>query len=169
MEEQPILTTMEVRGLPLRAEEQVNPRVGTPELEWIKSHWAPASALLSDDDFSTAFHAIDFSKWHATPQLGLLALWGALERLFSPSTQELRFRVSANIASYLENRGENRQALFKRIAKLYDLRSAAAHGSGEWGITPYQETYALARRIIQRMIETGHVPTRDEQEATLFG
>ena len=51
MEKQPLLSTIEVRGLLLRAEEQVNPRVGVPELEWVKSHWEPASALLSDDDF----------------------------------------------------------------------------------------------------------------------
>jgi|SRR5579864_301083 len=169
LQEEPAIGTMEVRGLPLRAEEQVNSQVGIPQLEWIKSHWEPASALLSDDGFQTAFDAIDFSKWHASPQLGLLALWGALERLFSPSTQELRFRVSANIASYLENRGAARQALFKRITKLYDLRSAAAHGSGEYEITPYQETYAIARRVILRMIETGHVPSKDEQEEALFG
>jgi hypothetical protein len=110
-----------------------------------------------------------FSKWHASPQLGLLALWGALERLFSPSMQELRFRVSANIATYLENRGDARQALFKRITKLYDLRSAAAHGTGECDITPYQETYAIARRVILRMIETRRVPSKADQEATLFG
>jgi hypothetical protein len=169
IKDQPVLSTMEVRGLPLRAEEQVNPRVGVPELEWIKSHWEPASALLSDDDFQTAFRAIDFSKWHPNPQLGLLALWGALERLFSPSALELRFRVSANIASYLENWGEARQTLFKRIAKLYDQRSAAAHGTGDYDIVPYQETYAIARRVILRMIEARHVPSRAEQEATLFG
>jgi hypothetical protein len=169
IEEQPLLSTMEVRGLPLRAEEQVSPRVGIPELEWIKSHWEPASTLLSDDDFQMAFDAIDFSKWHRSPQLGLLALWGALERLFSSSTQELRFRLSANIASYLESRGEARRTLFKRIIKLYDLRSAAAHGSGKNDIAPYQETYAIARRVILRMIEARHVPSKAEQEATLFG
>lgn len=168
IKEQPVLSTMEVRGLPLRAEEQVNPRVGIPELEWIKLHWEPASALLSDDDFHTAFHAIDLSKWLPGPQLGLLALWGALERLFSPSASELRFRVSANIAAYLENRGEARQTLFKRITKLYDLRSAAAHGTGKYDIAPYQETYAIARRVILRMIEARNVPSRAEQEATLF-
>jgi hypothetical protein len=169
IQEQPLLGTMEIRGMPLRAEERVNSRVGIPELEWIKSHWEPASALLSNDDFQTAFDAVDFSNWHSSPQLGLLALWGALERLFSPSTQELRFRVSANIASYLENRGTERRTLFKRITKLYDLRSAAAHGSGESDIIPYQETYGIARRAILRMIETRHVPTKAEQEANLLG
>jgi hypothetical protein len=168
IQEQPLLRTMEVRGLPLRAEEQVNSRVGIQELEWVKAHWQPASALLSDRDFHTAFDAVDFSKWHSSPQLGLLALWGALELLFSPSAQELRFRVSANIASYLENRGPERQTLFKRITKPYDLRSAAAHGTGEFDIAPYQETYAIARRVLLRMIETTHVPTKAEQESSLF-
>lgn len=139
------------------------------ELEWIKSHWEPASSLLFNTDFFTAFDAIDFSKWHAGPQVGLLALWGALERLFSPSAQELRFRVSANIASYLEERGPERLSLFKRITKLYDRRSAAAHGSGDSDIIPYQETYAIARKVVLRMIETRQVPSRDDQEAIMFG
>lgn len=169
LQEEPLIGIMEVRGLPLRAEERTESRVGSTELEWIKSHWEPASSLLSNTDFFTAFDAIDFSKWHASPQLGLVALWGALERLFSPSAQELRFRVSANIASYLEERGPERLNLFRRITKLYDRRSAAAHGSGESDIVPYQETYAIARRVVLRIIETRHVPSREDQEAIMFG
>jgi hypothetical protein len=69
--------------------------------------------------------------------LGLVAVWGALERLFSPSHVELSFRVSANIAAYLELPGRGRYACFKKIKGLYEIRSKAAHGAVKrtWGLT----------------------------------
>ena len=91
------------------------------------------------------------------------------ERLFSPSHVELSFRVSANIAAYLEPPGRGRYICFKKIKALYDSRSKAAHGSGEADLMPYAETYAIARRVLLKMIEDRHVPDRKELEAGLFG
>jgi len=169
IQREPNLGVMEIRGLPLRAEWPVNSRVGVTELEWIKSHWQKAGTLLSNGDFYVALTAIDFSIWSSSPALGLVALWGALERLFSTSTQELTFRVSANIAAYLEKSGTDRHILFKHIKALYDHRSRAAHGDGTHDIAPYQDTYAIARRVILKIIETHHVPSKKELEALLFG
>lgn len=169
LKHEPYLGTMEVPKLPLRAEAISNNCVGEGVLDWIRSHWQRGSALLSNEDFFTGFIAVDSSIWNSSPALGLLSLWGALERLFSASTQELSFRVSANIAAYLENPGTKRYELFKRVKRLYDHRSKAAHGDTAPDIAPYQETYAIARRIILKIIEANHVPVRGELESLLFG
>jgi hypothetical protein len=166
---EPHLGTMETPRFPLRAEAISNNCVGQVVLEWIRCHWQRASALLSNQDFLTAFMAVDSSIWNSSPALGLVSLWGALERLFSVSTQELSFRVSANIAAYLESPGTKRYELFKHVKRLYDHRSKAAHGDTAPDIVPYQETYALARRIILKIVETHHVPVRNELESLLFG
>lgn len=89
--------------------------------------------------------------------------------MFSPAHYELRFRVSATIASYLEPPGRERWACYRRVKKLYDARSKAAHGSQVEEADPLFETYALLKRALTRMIEDNYVPTREDLEAMLFG
>lgn len=120
-------------------------------------------------DFNTAFQAFDFCSTAGSTALALISLWGALEQLFSPAKQELRFRVSASISAFLEPPGRERLALHKRILKLYDARSQVAHSSGGDHSEPLIATYALMRRILVRMIEEGRVPCREEIEQLLFG
>jgi len=143
--------------------------VDIPELEWLRDNWYEAAVLLSKEDFNFAVQAVDFSIWNHTAALALVAVWGAIERLFSPSNQELSFRVAANIASFLEPAGRERYACFKKVKALYDSRSKAAHGAGEADMMPYAESYAIARRVILKMIETRHVPNKKQLEANLFG
>ncbi len=143
--------------------------IDIPELEWLKSHWQQASTLLVNEDFSVAFQAFDQSIWGSSPASGLVVVWGALERLFCSSNQELSFRVSANLASYLEIPGRERYKTFKQIKALYNDRSKAAHGDGKRDIVPYLETFSVARRALLKMVETCHVPEKRELEAALFG
>jgi hypothetical protein len=139
-------------------------------LEWIKENWISGGKLMNEsDDFNLAFQAFDQCIWTGQPALSLVALWGALERLFSPSPYELRFRVSAAIASFLEHPGKERHSLHRKIVKLYDARSKAAHGSGIDEAKPLFETYALMKRVLIKLIENGHVPSRGEIEACIFG
>jgi hypothetical protein len=35
--------------------------------------------------------------------------------------------------------------------------------------TPYVETFAIARRVLLKMVETRHIPNKNELEAGLFG
>jgi len=145
------------------------PQLRADDLEWLKSHWEPGSQLLKNEDFSTAFISVDSCLWNSNPALALVMIWGALERLFSTSHQELSFRVSANIATFLEAPGRGRFTCFKRVKSLYDSRSRAAHGANLEAAEPFVETYALARRALLKMIENRHVPTKNELEAALFG
>jgi hypothetical protein len=139
------------------------------DLQWIRKHWISGGILMNKSgDFNLAFQSIDQSIWSHSSSLALVSLWGALERLFSPSHSELSFRVSATIASYLEPVGEERLACYRRVKKLYDARSKAAHGSPLKEDKSLLETYALLKRAIIRMIEENHVPSRDELESFLF-
>jgi hypothetical protein len=66
------------------------------DLQWIRHHWLAGGKLMNEnDDFNLALQAIDQSIWSHSSSLALVSLWGALERLFSPSHVELSFRVSA--------------------------------------------------------------------------
>lgn len=144
-------------------------RVDISDLEWLKAHWQDASKLMANDEFSLAIQAVDSSLWVNNPALALVAVWGALEKLFSASKQELNFRVSANIASFLESPGRERYKCFKMIKTLYDHRSKAAHGDGKADWLPYRETLGIAKRALIKMVETRHIPQKKELEASLFG
>jgi hypothetical protein len=129
----------------LRSEPDLHPfeitlrilHAGDPEIQkleddlvWIREKWSIGAKLLKDNPtFFSAVRAFDFCTVEGRRSLSLLSVWGAIEELFAPSAGELRFRVSSNIAAYLEPPGQKRFALFKEILKLYDVRSRAAHTS----------------------------------------
>lgn len=139
-------------------------------LEWITQHWEAGGKLMGNNrDFNMAFQALDESITDRSPSVALVTLWGALERLFSPSHQELTFRVSANIAAYLEPVGPTRLELYKSVKRLYGARSKAAHGAGDKeDADAYIETYRLLRRVLIKMIEARHAPNRDDLESLMF-
>lgn len=172
IDQEPELFPMEIFTHRILPEHQLNPRLGTAELEWLKAHWQDSSHLLASEQFSNALQAIDSSIWGRNPSLALVAVWGALEHLFSSSNQELSFRVSASIATYLEPPGRERYKCFKHIRELYDHRSKAAHGEVKPDSTdtaPYAETFAIARRVLLKIVETRHIPSKKELEASMFG
>jgi hypothetical protein len=140
------------------------------DLRWIRDHWLSAGGLMNKrEEFNIAVQAIDACTWSHSASLALVSLWGALERLFSPSYSELSFRVSATIASYLEPPGEDRVACYRRVKKLYDARSKAAHGSPLAENESLLETYDLLKRVLVKIIEENDVPSRETLEGLLFG
>ena len=140
------------------------------DLAWTAKYWLTASRLYQENDaFRLLFEAVDQSMFARHRSLALLWLWGGLEAVFSPAKAELRYRISSAIASFMEGPGIPRMNAQKAIAKLYDSRSAAAHGRKDKKGDSLQETYALARRAVLKMIENNRVPTHVELEAKIFG
>jgi hypothetical protein len=144
--------------------------ISETDAAWVAKYWVEASALYqSSDGFRTLLEAADQSMFVRHRSLALLSLWGGLEAIFSPDKAELRYRVSAGLATYLEPAGIPRMNAQKAIAKLYDSRSSAAHGREDKRADSLQATYSLARRALVKMIEENRVPTHIELEAKLFG
>jgi hypothetical protein len=167
---EPEFWPMEVEPGRLRLTEEGGSVIPTSTLEWVRDNWVRGAELMDRyDQFNQLFQAFDGSPFSRSPSIALLTLWGAMESMFSPARNELRFRVSALIATYLEPPGDTRQATQKKLMKLYDSRSSAAHGGKVPGIEPARETYVIAKRIIERVLETGSVPSPRELEARLFG
>lgn len=139
-------------------------------LQWVQENFETALRLRKEShEFRLASSAIDAGQFIDNTALVLISLWGALEALFSPSTSELRFRVSALISAYLYPPGEERRDQQKRIASLYDKRSAAAHGKPSHGGDDLLATFELVRKVLIRLIREGKVPTKQMLENTLFG
>lgn len=139
------------------------------DIDWLKKVWISGGRLMdSSETFNDAFQALDGAGAMPTKAVALLAVWGALEHLFAPAKQELRFRVAANISAFLERPGKERLSLHQRIMKLYDARSSVAHGTKLKTPEAWSETYTLANRILLKMLETGHVPSREDLDNELF-
>ncbi|MEF9443316.1 hypothetical protein OWT26_25420 [Burkholderia sp. 1A5] len=93
-------------------------------LGWVRDHWQNAVELMaSHADFRLAMEAFELSTFVPHHALTLVSLWGALEALFSPSTSELRFRVSVLIASYVHPRA--------RGVSLFNARSSIFTTNGQ--------------------------------------
>lgn len=143
--------------------------IDTDVLEWIKTYWVSTGHLMNkSQNFNTAFQAADQCIWNRSIALSLITVWGGLERLFSPGHQELRYRISSSIASYLEPPGEKRLELYKRIKKLYDARSRAAHGSLVNDQKELIDSYSILKGVLLRMIESCKVPNIEELESLIF-
>lgn len=140
------------------------------DLAWTSKYWLSASRLFRDNDaFRLLFEAVDQSMFARHRNLALVWLWAGLEAVFSPDKAELKYRISSSIASFLEPPGIPRMNAQKSIAKLYDSRSAAAHGREDKKSDSLEDTYVVARKALLKMIETNRVPTHVELEAKLFG
>lgn len=130
-----------------------------------------SSAKLANTrkEFRLAVEALDQAHFVHDHALGILLVWAALEGLFSPSRTELRFRVSALIASFLEPPGPRRRELQAEVTKLYDARSSAAHDRSSIDRRALGESMTLLRRILIKMVSGCHIPSKDELEDLLFG
>lgn len=138
-------------------------------LTWLKDTWIPAGHLLSkNQNLYSAFKAFDLAQIRGRTSASMLALWGGIEQLFAPSSGELRFRVAALLASYLEPPGNARLDCYKLILKLYNERSTAAHTAKPVEVNHLVQTYVIMRNVLVRMINDNHVPTQKDLEALLF-
>jgi hypothetical protein len=139
-------------------------------LTWVKDRWQVAYRLTAESaEFALAVEAIDRGQFVQNSALALVSLWGALEALFSPSTAEVTFRVSSLIAAFLEPPGNERANLQKEVAKLYDKRSAAAHGKPKHEPEDLLGTFNLLRRVLMAIIDREKVPSKNDLEGMLFG
>lgn len=138
-------------------------------LKWLGKHWGTVLHLYtSSTEFRLAVDAIEIAQYVQNSALGLVSMWGAIEAVFSPSNAELKFRVSAYLAAYLEPPGIARLERQRAIAALYDKRSAAAHGKPKHEHEHFHQTFDLLRRALMKMIENGAVPTKEQLEDKLF-
>lgn len=139
-------------------------------LKLIKENWESALDLTQGSAaFSLGLDAIANAQLIHSLALGIVSVWAALEALFTSSTTELRFRVSVMIAAYLNPPGPSRLAEQKRVLKLYDARSAAAHGAPKHTHDDLLASLELLRKVLIRMVCEKKVPSKEDLESLLFG
>lgn len=168
-EQDAILRPFEMEPRILKAPDETVSKLGTESLDWVKSVWPRTCELIrSRPQLSLALRAADSCTVKGRPGSALLTAWGALEELFASSRAELRFRVSAHIAAYLEPIGPKRLKLFKTVADLYGARSKAAHTAQDIEMEALIGSFVILRNALVQMISEGKVPTQSDFESLLF-
>jgi hypothetical protein len=138
-------------------------------LEWLRDKWARCASMIArDNSFRTALRALDQCMTLDTASSSLLMIWGGLEQLFCPTAAELRYRVSSNIAAFLEPPGGKRLELFREILKLYNSRSRAAHTAAEVDYEAVLGSFVIMRNALMKMINDESVPSQALLEKLLF-
>lgn len=166
---EPTLTPFETEGRIFGPTDGVVSVLDSENLEWVRDKWVTAGKLLNQNPkFYSVLKAFDLATLRGRASSSLLAMWGGLEQIFAPSPGELRYRVAALMASYLEGHGAKRLSLYREILKLYNERCVAAHTAQEVEIAPLVQTYVIMRNVLVRMIDTNQVPTQVDLETLLL-
>ncbi len=151
-------------------------------LDWVVANWLKGWKLFQKEKaLELAIRSFDESAATNEVPLYLLSLWSGLESLFSPTDeQELRFRISANISTYIASPGSERLEVFKKVRDLYDVRSSVVHGGrGRSGrrsskTTPeaieeaLRDTYRLTREVLFKIFRDNQVPKPAKLTDSLF-
>jgi hypothetical protein len=167
--EEPTLEPFETEPRLLRPVEARHAVLDSESLTWISRVWPSTADLMTRDTrFDLAFRAFDLCTVRGRTSSSLLTVWGALEQLFAPSTTELRYRVSSNIAAYLNPPGEKRLEAYREILDLYNHRSIAAHTAKDADQSAFLGSFVLMRNALMRMVDEQHVPNQSELERAIF-
>lgn len=138
-------------------------------LEWVKGVWEKGAELIrKHPKLHTAIRAYDYSTIHGNNASSMLAVWGGLESIFSTNHSELRHRISANLATYLEEAGKKRLTFYKKMLTLYDARSSAAHTATDVGQEALHESIIIMRNALVRILNSGVIPSKEMLEEELF-
>jgi hypothetical protein len=168
-EKEPVINPYETKHRIFNSSKDVQTFLREEHLNWLKENWQKTMRLLkTDSKFFAAFKAFDSAAIFGNPTSSLLTTWGAIEQLFSPNTGELKYRVSANLASFLEKPGIKRLELFKELSKLYNDRSLAAHTSKQLDHKPLVNSWVHLRNALMKIIEMGKVPSQDDLQELIF-
>jgi len=167
---EPVLEPFEIEPRIFSPADSTGRTIDEDSLTWVRDHWVSCGNLFEKHSkFYDVLKAFDYAALRGRTSAALIALWGGLEQLFSPSPGELRFRVASVLSAYMHPYGPERLSAFKRILALYNERSAAAHTSANSALNPVVETYVLLRNVLVRIIDENCLPSQDSLEALLFG
>lgn len=140
------------------------------DFDWVSSHLEAFMKLRSEPRFQLAAEALSGHQHQTSDRMIAALIWSGIEALFGINA-ELRFRLASMIAALLEPRGEDRRSLYRRVKKLYDIRSQIVHGEevvDEVVTTHIVDVRALLSRLLCSFIESGRVPDEADLENALF-
>jgi hypothetical protein len=135
------------------------------EAAWIASHFESFNRLAAEDQrFRFALEAAVDWRYAKDPRAAMARIWAGIESLLAINA-ELVYRVSLCAATIIAPRGPERVATFKRVKRLYGVRSKAVHGepiAEEKLFAGLHESFELLRTMLLDAVERSAVRTEEE-------
>jgi hypothetical protein len=152
----------------MRIENPIN--ISEIDLQWVLNKISVYIELAKTSKFQIALEALTTHQHLLSFRMMVASLWSGIDALIGIQ-MELRFRSALSIACILEPRGLDRSECYRRIKKLYDIRSQAVHGaemSNEKLVSHISEARKLLSRIICSVIEDGKLFSEEDIEKKLL-
>lgn len=167
---EPTIDPIEIKRRVFFPDESGKGMIDEETLIWVKNNWQKVLKMMDANPvFYTAFQAFDTAATEGKASSSLIMIWGAIEQLFSTNTGELKYRVCLNLSTFLYPEGKKRLEAFKKLSKLYNERSTAAHTSKKIESSPLVNSYIFLRNALIKIIEIGEVPSPAYLENLVFG
>lgn len=153
--------------LPNINEEEVN----ETDITWIKDNYEKVNLLANQNEkFKYSIEILNSWRFSTDVKSSIALIWSAIESIIGVSS-EIVYRLSLNISSILEPRGESRIQKFREIKKLYGLRSKVVHGADLKEaeiILALEGSFLLLRDLIIYMIENDKTISETDFETAIF-
>jgi hypothetical protein len=140
------------------------------DLQWVLHRILQFGEMLEVPRFQLAVEALTTHQHLVSPRMMAASLWSGIEALLGIQA-ELRFRIALSVASLLEPRGQLRAERYRRVKKLYDVRSRAVHGAAMNEtdlISHVAEARKLLSSMVCTMVESGKVLSEEEIEGIVL-
>jgi hypothetical protein len=140
------------------------------DLKWVLDRILAFGEMLEVPKFRLAVEALTTHQHLVSLRMMTASLWSGIEALIGIQA-ELRFRLALSVACLLEAPGPERTERYRRVKKLYDVRSRAVHGVAMRDaelVSHVAETRKLLSGMLSSMIECGSVPSEEDIERRLL-
>lgn len=151
------------RGLirrPIKSEQSI----AKESLDWARTNKSNFDLLIKDPVFGTAMRCYGNAHHLHDLDMRIMLIWSGIERLLGVDS-ELSRRIALYSSIIIPGSKIERMENFKKVKKLYNVRSAAVHGKGATQ-SSLQEGYhgasILLSGLLRRCVEIGRVPTTAE-------
>lgn len=111
---------------------------------------------FTNPSLQLAFENFELSYQTHNINLSFLSLMMGLETLFNPGEQELRYRISRNVAVLLGKDKKDSKTIFRDIKELYDKRSKIVH-TGETNIIQEKDLLKLRQYLRESVKEINKI------------
>jgi len=145
-------------------------RVTKDDLEWATNNSESWFSVWEMPKVNLALNGYYFSQHAPNLRVRASSLWSALESLFDVD-REITFRMASYVSAFLEPRGTSRYELYRKMVKMYGVRSQIVHGGhleDEKLSAHDSDLDELFRRICCRIVDTGAAPDRTMLEKLVF-
>ncbi|RST60230.1 hypothetical protein D5F11_007175 [Siminovitchia terrae] len=140
------------------------------DIQWVNDKMDIFRELCQNEHFSTAIESYTTFNHISNLRMATALIWAGIESLFEVN-QEITFRLSTIIASFLYERGNERYEFYRKLRKMYGFRSRAVHGSKIKTEQVYEHldnTKDIFRAILTRIVNDGKLYSREEFEKSIF-